>query len=358
MAGTGRAAEIGILFTGSEVFESARAVDRILLDKTGTVTTGSMRLAGAVPVAGVTSRELVTAAGAAEQGSEHPIARAIVAGASDRAGALPAALGFAAQPGAGATATVDGRAVRVGRPSGLPGELAAASDRFAADGLTTIGVWMEERPLGLIAVADAVKPDAAAAVVRLRALGFEPELVTGDRRITAEAVARDVGIRHVHADILPEGKIAIVRELQMSGRRVAFVGDGLNDAPALAGADVGIAMGTGTDVALAAADVRVLGGSLASVADALELARRTYRVILENLFWAFAYNVVMIPLAAFGLLSPMLAAAAMALSSVSVVANALRLRRFEGQGRNSAGGSGVGHQSAPSAARVAPTEEP
>jgi heavy metal translocating P-type ATPase len=345
MAGTGRAAELGILFKGGEVFEAARAVDTVLLDKTGTVTQGAMALAAVVPSDDRSEDEVLGLAAAAESGSEHPIARAVVAGARGRDLTLPNASGFQARPGAGATALVDGERIEVGRATDLSPSMAEEADRLAEGGLTTFAVRREGVTIGLIAVADAVKPDAVEAVGRLEALGLEPAMVTGDRRATAEAVAAQVGIRRVHAEVFPEGKVDQVRSLQASGRRVAFVGDGLNDAPALAAATVGIAMGTGTDVALAAADVQVLGGTLVAVADALDLARRTYRVITQNLFWAFAYNAVMIPLAVFGALTPMWAAAAMALSSVSVVANALRLRRF-------AGSAGRGPRNTPEPKRV------
>ena len=332
MAGTGRAAELGILFKGGEVFEAARAVDTVLLDKTGTVTEGEMTLAAVVPAEDRTEDEVLGLAAAAESGSEHPIARAVVAGARSRELTVPHASGFRAQPGAGATALVEGERIAVGRPSDLPADLVAAVDRLAGHGLTPFAVRREGVAIGLVAVADTVKSDAREAMGRLHALGLGSEMVTGDLRATAEAVAARVGIGRVHAEVFPEGKVEEVRRLQAAGRGVAFVGDGLNDAPALVAATVGIAMGTGTDVALAAADVQVLGGSLVAVADALDLARRTYRVIIQNLFWAFAYNAVMIPLAVFGALTPMWAAAAMALSSVSVVGNALRLRRFSRSG--------------------------
>ena len=327
MAGTGRAAELGVLFKGGEVFERARDADVILLDKTGTVTEGMMSLTEVVPFGPDVDREdVLSVAAAAETGSEHPIARAIVLGASDRG--FPDATDHRVSPGAGASATVAGHEVRVGRPESLPTDLAVSVKRLADRGNTVVAVWRDETPIGVIGVSDRVKVEAGTAVGRMEAMGMDVVMVTGDRRATAEAIAGQAGISEVLAEVFPEGKVDAVEALRSAGRHVVFAGDGLNDAPALAAADVGIAMGTGTDVALAAADVNLLGGTLSSVADSLELAGRTYRVITQNLFWAFAYNVVMIPLAVFGFLDPMWAAAAMALSSVTVVANALRLRRF------------------------------
>ncbi len=328
MAGTGRAAELGVLFKGGEVFEKAHGADTILLDKTGTVTLGSMTLDDVRGVDGYGADRVLSMAAAAESGSEHPIARAVVAAAHERHLEIPDASAATVQPGAGASATVAGVSVVVGRPEDLPEALAVEADRLAASGRTVFAVWLDGTPAGLMTVRDRVKPDAAAAIARMRALGLEVAMVTGDRRTAAESVANTVGIDRVLAEVYPEGKVAEVERLQARGQRVIFAGDGINDAPAITLADVGMAMGSGTDVALAAADVDLLGGSLSSVADALELSRATYRVIEENLFWAFAYNVVMIPLAVVGVLSPALAAAAMALSSVSVVLNALRLRRF------------------------------
>ncbi len=327
MAGTGRAAELGVLFKGGEVFERARDADVILLDKTGTVTEGMMSLTEVVPFGpDVDGDDVLSVAAAAETGSEHPIARAIVLGASDRG--IPDATDHRVSPGAGASATVAGHEVRVGRPESLPTDLAVSVKRLADRGNTVVAVWRDETPIGVIGVSDRVKVEAGTAVGRMEAMGMDVVMVTGDRRATAEAIAGQAGISEVVAEVFPEGKVDAVEALRSTGRHVVFAGDGLNDAPALAAADVGIAMGTGTDVALAAADVNLLGGTLSSVADSLELAGRTYRVITQNLFWAFAYNVVMIPLAVFGFLDPMWAAAAMALSSVTVVANALRLRRF------------------------------
>jgi heavy metal translocating P-type ATPase len=329
MAGTGRAAELGVLCKGGEVFEAARSIDTVLLDKTGTVTEGSMRLEGVLAVNGATQDDMLSWAAAAESGSEHPIARAVVRGARDRGLDIPPVTDARVEPGAGARAVLDGEIVRVGRPDGLPTAMATIAEAHAGQGLTPIAVWRDGIPFGLLTVSDTVKPEATEAVAALRALGLSVQMVTGDRQATADAIGARIGIDDVLAEVLPDQKVDAVRRSQAAGHRVAFVGDGLNDAPALAAATVGIAMGTGTDVAIAAADVTLLGGSLRSAALAIDLARRTYRIIQENLFWAFAYNVVMIPLAIVGLLNPMWAAAAMAISSVTVVLNALRLRRFE-----------------------------
>jgi heavy metal translocating P-type ATPase len=333
MAGTGRAAELGILFKGGEVFEKARAADVILLDKTGTMTEGAMRLAEVVPLGGFTADGVLALSAAAESGSEHPVARAVVEGARERGDDIPPATGHTIEPGAGASATVDGHVVAVGRPDHLPDDLEDEVDRLSARGLTTFVVRRDGDAIGLVAVSDRMRPEAAATVGRLRAMGLEVAMVTGDRRATAEAVASSVGIERVLAEVHPGGKVDEVARLQADGHRVVFVGDGINDAPALAQADVGIAVGTGTDVAIEAADVTLLGEGLDGVAEAVDLARRTYRVIAQNLFWAFAYNVIMIPLAVFGVLTPTWAAGAMAASSVSVVVNALRLRRFRGSSR-------------------------
>ncbi|HSL12036.1 MAG TPA: heavy metal translocating P-type ATPase [Actinomycetota bacterium] len=328
IAGTGRAAELGVLFKGGDVFEAIRDADVALLDKTGTVTEGRMTLGDVVPASGVAHAEVLALAAAAERGSEHPIAEAIVAGAIGSGVDVPASQEHAVKPGAGARATVDGCAIAVDRPDDLPDALRAAAERLAHEGQTPIAVRREGDAIGVIGVTDVVKPDAEAAVTALRDLGLHVTMVTGDRRPTAEAIAARVGIDDVAAEVFPDGKVDEIDRARAEGRRVVFVGDGLNDAPALAAADVGIALGSGTDVALAAADVNLLGGSLRAVPQALRLARATHRVIVENLVWAFAYNVVMIPLAVVGALTPMWAAAAMAGSSLSVVLNALRLRRF------------------------------
>ena len=344
MAGAGRAAEIGVLFKGGEVFEAARDVDVVLLDKTGTLTEGRMTLGGVVAVSGEHPSEVLALAAAVESGSEHPIARAIVEGVSDRGVRVPGASDHEVRPGVGASASVGGIRVEVGRPNGLPDELSTAVHALSLDGATAVAIRRDGAVIGLVSVTDHLKPGAKDAISRLRGMGLETALVTGDRRETAEAIGAAAGVDRVHAEVYPEDKIAEVEQLRAEGRRVVFVGDGLNDAPALAAANVGMAVGTGTDVALAAADVNLLGGSVGSIPDALELARRTYRVIAQNLVWAFAYNVVMIPLAVTGVLTPAWAAAAMAGSSVSVVANALRLRRFApipSSTRNTSSGNGV-----------------
>jgi Cu+-exporting ATPase len=328
MAGTGRAAEIGILFKGGEVFERARRVDAMVLDKTGTITEGAMRLSRVVSAGTFDEHDLLALAAATERPSEHPIARAVVDGAAARGIEPSVARDFAAMPGAGATALVDGHRVTVGRADGLPPTLTPVAGDLAAAGQTVFAVSVDGRVEGVIAVADTLKPDARAAVDRLRAMGSEVVLLTGDRRDTAESIAAAAGIGRVVAEARPETKVDEIDRLRQGGRRVAFAGDGINDAPALAAADLGIAMGGGTDVAIEAADVTVLRSDVDAIPDALDLARRTYRVIVQNLVWAFGYNVVMIPLAVAGLLTPMWAAGAMAASSVSVVANALRLRRF------------------------------
>jgi len=315
------------------VFESARSVDTVLFDKTGTVTEGAMSLAEVVPSPGHAPDEVLALAAAVESGSEHPIARAVVEGARDRGAVVPPATDLRIEPGAGASARVAGHDVRVGRPERPATRLTGDADRMAGHGLTVFTVDVDGEAVGLIGVSDRVKPEVAATVGRLAGMGMDVAMVTGDRRAAAAAIAGTAGIDRVLAEVYPRGKVDEVKRLQLEDHRVVFVGDGINDAPALAQADVGIALGSGTDVAIEAADVTLLGGRIEAVADALELARRTYRVIAENLFWAFAYNVVMIPLAVLGFLTPMWASGAMAASSVSVVLNALRLRRFRRSSR-------------------------
>ena len=335
LVGTGRGAQLGILIKGPQVLESTRTVDTIVLDKTGTVTTGRMELAAVVALEGTDRAELLRLAGAVEDASEHPVAQAIARGARAESGDLPHAESFRSAPGAGVTGVVDGHAVVVGRPALLedwaihpPTALLAARSAEEAAGRTVVLVAWDGEARGLLAVADRVAPTSREAVAQLRALGLEPVLLTGDNEAVARAVAAEVGIERVHADVRPEEKVAAVRALQADGRVVAMVGDGVNDAAALAQADLGIAMGTGTDAAIEASDITLVRGDLRSAADAIRLARSTLSTIKANLFWAFAYNVAAIPLAALGLLNPMIAGAAMAFSSVFVVGNSQRLRAF------------------------------
>ena len=331
MVGTGRGAQLGVLVRGPEVLESTRRVDTVVLDKTGTVTTGRMSLVDVVAADGEDAGEVLRRAGALEDASEHPIAAAVAAAARERCGALPAVTGFRNEAGRGVRGTVEGAAVVVGRPAlvgALPPELAAAVAGADAAGRTTVAVGWDGAVRGVLVVADTVKPTSAAAVRQFRDLGLRPVLLTGDSAAAAHAVAAEVGIDDVVAEVLPQQKVDAVRRLQAEGRTVAMVGDGVNDAAALARADLGLAMGTGTDVAIQASDLTLVRGDLRAAADAVRLARRTLAVIKGNLFWAFAYNVAAIPLAMAGLLNPMIAGAAMALSSVFVVTNSLRLRRF------------------------------
>ncbi|MFF4014459.1 heavy metal translocating P-type ATPase [Streptomyces sp. NPDC001843] len=329
MVGTGRGAQLGILIKGPEVLESTRRVDTVVLDKTGTVTTGRMTLQEVYVAEGTDVEEVLRLAGALEHASEHPVARAVAAGAEERVGPLPAAEHFENVPGRGVRGRVAGRDVAVGRLfHELPEELAAARARAEREGRTAVVVGWDGAARGVLAVADAVKETSAEAVRELRALGLTPVLLTGDNRVVAEAVARAVGIEEVVAEVLPEDKVDVVRKLQGEGRTVAMVGDGVNDAAALAAADLGLAMGTGTDAAIEAGDLTLVRGDLRVAADAIRLARRTLGTIKGNLVWAFGYNVAALPLAAAGLLNPMIAGAAMAFSSVFVVTNSLRLRTF------------------------------
>lgn len=335
LVGTGRGAQLGILIRGPEVLESTRTVDTIVLDKTGTVTTGRMSLVDVATADGVDRAELLRLAGALEHASEHPVAQAIAKAAAAETGTPPAPESFQNLPGTGVSGVVDGHAVVVGRAAlladwalSLEGPLAAASARFEGEGKTTVVVAWDGEVRGVLAVADRVKPTSAEAIRQLRGLGLEPVLLTGDNETVARRIAAEVGIERVIAEVLPAEKVAVVQALQAEGKVVAMVGDGVNDAAALAQSDLGLAMGTGTDAAIEASDLTLVRGDLRSAADAIRLSRATLRTIKVNLFWAFAYNVAAIPLAALGLLNPMIAGAAMAFSSTFVVGNSLLLRRF------------------------------
>ncbi len=335
MVGTGRGAQLGIVIKGAEVLEQTRQITTIVLDKTGTITEGKMAVSAVVPAPGVAEDELVRVVAAAEDASEHPIARAIAAYGRERLGTLCEVESFSARAGLGIEAVVDGRAVVVGRPSlladwgiSLSDELTAEVARLEATGATVVAVATDGSVAGLVAAADRIKATSRTAIAELRALGLTPVLLTGDNEATARAVAAAVGIERVLAGVLPEDKAAEVARLQAAGEVVAMVGDGVNDAPALAKADLGLSIGTGTDIAIEASDITLVSGDLRAAADAIRLSRRTLSTIKGNLFWAFGYNVAAIPLAVAGVVNPIVAAAAMAFSSVFVVTNSLRLRRF------------------------------
>ncbi|MGW1222984.1 heavy metal translocating P-type ATPase [Streptomyces californicus] len=337
MVGTGRGAQLGILIKGPEVLETTRRVDTIVLDKTGTVTTGRMTLQATHTTDTTTETDVLRLAGALENASEHPIAQAVATAATTAVGPLPTPEDFANVPGLGVQGIVEGHAVLVGREQllaeweiRLPDALAEAKRAAEAAGRTAIAVAWDGEARAVLEVADAVKETSAEAVRRLRALGLTPILLTGDNRAVAESVAAEVGIDEVYAEVMPQDKVDVVKRLQAEGRSVAMVGDGVNDAAALAQADLGLAMGTGTDAAIEAGDLTLVRGDLNAAADAIRLSRRTLSTIRTNLFWAFAYNVAALPLAAAGLLNPMIAGAAMAFSSVFVVGNSLRLRTFKG----------------------------
>ena len=335
LVGTGRGAQMGVLIKGPEVLESTRKVDTIVLDKTGTVTTGKMTLVEAITEPGVDRAELLRLAGALEDASEHPIAQAIAKGAVQEIGQLPTPEDFANIEGKGVQGVVDGRGVLVGRESlladwsqHLSSDVAAAKAAAEDEGKTVVAVGWDGQARGILVVADAVKPTSAEAIQGLKDLGLTPVLLTGDNEAVAKRIAAEVGIEKVIAEVLPKDKVDVVTRLQDAGKVIAMVGDGVNDAPALAQADLGLAMGTGTDVAIEASDITLVRGDLRAAVDAIRLSRRTLGTIKSNLFWVFAYNVAAIPVAALGMLNPMLAGAAMAFSSVFVVGNSLRLRGF------------------------------
>ncbi|MGW3073313.1 heavy metal translocating P-type ATPase [Kitasatospora sp. NPDC001132] len=340
LAATGRGAELGVLVRGPEVLESLRRVDTVVMDKTGTLTTGRMELADVITTGGLTRDEALRLAGAVEHRSEHPIGRAVTQAARERCGPLPAVEGFRAATGLGVSGTVEGRAVRVVRPDDtvLPPDLAEAAARAGKAGRTAVVVELDGRPAAVLTVGDTLRPGSWRALHRLRGLGLETVLLTGDGPGAARAVAAELGIERVHASASPERKAEVVAELRAAGRTVAVVGDGVNDAVALASADLGVALASGSDAAIGAAGLTLVRGDIEAVVDAVRLARQTLATIRANLLWAFGYNLVLIPLAAVGLLNPMLAAVAMSLSSLLVVGNSLRLRTWEPGRARSRGG--------------------
>jgi Cu+-exporting ATPase len=335
LVGTGRGAQLGVLIKGPEVRESTRRIDTVVLDKTGTVTTGKMQLLDVRTAEGTGRAEALRVAGGVENASEHPIARAITTGARHEVGELPEVVEFANLEGLGVRGVVEGRAVLAGRAAlleqwglHLDGPLAESKAAAESEGKTAIVVAWDGAVRAVLAVADTVKPTSQQAISQLRELGLTPVLLTGDNAAVAAAVAAQVGIDEVIAEVMPADKVEVVKRLQGEGKAVAMVGDGVNDAAALAQADLGLSMGTGTDIAIEAGDLTLVRGDLRAAVDAIRLSRRTLTTIRGNMFWALAYNVAALPLAAAGLLNPMIAGAAMAFSSLFVVGNSLRLRRF------------------------------
>ncbi|WP_137802598.1 heavy metal translocating P-type ATPase [Kocuria sp. 2SI] len=356
LVGTGRGAQMGVLIKGPEVLESTKKVDTIVLDKTGTVTSGKMTLTDVITADGTSREELLRLAGGLEDYSEHPIAQAIATGATSEVGELHAPESFENIEGKGVQGVIDGHAIVAGRESlladwsiHLDDALRAAKQEAESQGKTAIAIGWDGQARGVLVVSDQIKPTSAEAISQFKELGLTPVLLTGDNQAVAEQVAAEVGIDRVIAEVMPKDKVDVVTRLQGEGKVVAMVGDGVNDAPALAQADLGLAMGTGTDVAIEAADITLVRGDLRAAADAIRLSRKTLGTIKTNLFWAFAYNTAAIPLAAFGLLNPMLAGAAMALSSVFVVSNSLRLRTFKARADDA---------SDPAPAGPAPAREP